>query len=175
MGRSLAPLKQIGGPTSHFEPLASLEVINRPISGSQPLASLEEISGPISDSEPLASLEAFLDSFKLNILVTRLLTSSFLQNWLKPSRRLQFIDKFIAKHIERGFDGFQWNQISQLINEVKLQRKVSKIGMNSLRKASQRLEIPYWKAKYYFKNVPRYMIRRYSLGSFIPKLTGIPE
>ena len=88
--------------------------------------------------------------------------------------RLRFIDKFITKHLERGFDGFQWHQITQLINEVKLQRKVSKIGMNSLKKAAQRLEIPYWKAKHYFKQVPRNMIRRYSLGSFIPKLTGIP-
>ena len=57
-------------------------------------------------------------------------------------------------------------------DSVDTQRKNSKVGYNSLKVASQRLKIKYWRARQYFQAIRKKgIIRQYSLGGKIPKFT----
>ena len=92
--------------------------------------------------------------------------------WLLPGKRKEFLDIFLQKNFTKGhFDGTQWNEISQMTAELQNQQKVSKIGFNSLKLAARKLGIKYFKAKQYFREIPKKMFKRWSLGRQIPKLT----
>ena len=92
--------------------------------------------------------------------------------WLRPGNRFKFLNDFLVKNVTKGFfDGTQWTQISQLISELKKQRKLSKIGFNSLKLAARVVGVNYSKAKKFMREIPRSMQKRWSLGRIIPKLS----
>ena len=98
--------------------------------------------------------------------------STLLKDWLLPGKRIKFLNDFLVKNVTKGyFDGTQWQEISQILAELKKQRKVSKIGFNSLKVAARVLGINYDKAKKYMKEIPNSIQKRWSLGRIIPKLT----
>ena len=99
--------------------------------------------------------------------------SSLALYWLFPAKRVQFLEIFMIRSMERGFfDGTQWSEISAMISELKNQSDLSKMGINSLKKASRHLGIKYWKAKSYFRQLPKKFFRRFSPGKAVPKLTA---
>ena len=73
-------------------------------------------------------------------------------HWLFPAKRVEFLEIFMIKSMERGFfDGTQWSEIDSLISDLKNQAKLSKVGINSLKRAANQLGIKYWKAKWYLR------------------------
>ena len=91
--------------------------------------------------------------------------------WLRPAMRSKFLDIFVGKKAQEGyFTGQQWKEIGHLLDSVGNQKEKSKVGFNSLKLASQRLRIKYWRARQYFRTIrQKGMIRQYSLGGKIPK------
>ena len=94
----------------------------------------------------------FLDEKALEDHLTIPENSRLAKEWLFPQKRAQLLDIFSVKNIDRGFfDGNQWSEIESLMVELKNQAQLSKVGINSLRSAARTLDIPYWKAKQYFR------------------------
>ena len=94
----------------------------------------------------------FLGEEELENHVTIPKNSRLAREWLFPGKRLKFLDIFMVKNMQRGyFDGNQWSEIESMMIELKNQAKLSKVGINSLKAAARTLDIPYWKAKQYFR------------------------
>ena len=50
--------------------------------------------------------------------------STLLKDWLLPGKRIKFLNDFLVKNVTKGyFDGTQWQEISQILAELKKTKK----------------------------------------------------